>query len=105
MGLTLNEANLWNASYCSNLEGGRVDLSHGKGEGVLVRGEDARVDKLLDFDGEVRKERLIRKPNLSFLSFFLSRMYRSSDIRVTFVGELLSWLSSRGGPISSTLSL
>ena len=41
---------------------------------------------------EVRKERLIRKPYLSVLSFFLSRIYRSSDIRVTFVGELLSWL-------------
>ena len=31
-------------------------------------------------------------PTYLFLSFFLSRMYRSSDIRVTFVGELLSWL-------------
>lgn len=31
--------------------GERSGLSHGKGEGVLVRTEDAHVHDLLDFDG------------------------------------------------------
>jgi hypothetical protein len=61
-GLTLKEAYLWNALCCSNLERGRAGLSHGKGEGVLVRGEGAHV--LVSMDE-------VRNPYLSF-SFFLS---------------------------------
>ena len=61
-----------------------MGLSHGKGEGVLVRTEDAHVCNLLDSMDEVRMEKFVRK--FFFLSF--CRIYRSSDIHVTFVGEL-----------------